>query len=264
MTVDPPAPYTSNLSKAQGLVPETLELLQLWEPGMTTVELKSRVKETGALDRATDTRVTDIVRRGFAQRYLIDEGKPAEWLKRLVESGLHRTALRQILLIYTARHNAIFHDFVTLVYWRKATSGVGEVTKADTLDFLERAVLLGRIQPRWSDSMMERGACNLLGTLKDFQMIAENRHGRRHTTPPGILAETVIFLAYELHFRAVEDRELPKHPDWALFGLMPAEVIALLEREAFKGHMQVQNAGQLLRIEWKFSDMNQVIHAITH
>ena len=32
--------YTTNLSKAQGMVPETLELLELWEPGMSVVELK--------------------------------------------------------------------------------------------------------------------------------------------------------------------------------------------------------------------------------
>ena len=35
--------YTTNLSKAQGMVTETLELLELWEPGMTVGELKARV-----------------------------------------------------------------------------------------------------------------------------------------------------------------------------------------------------------------------------
>lgn len=256
--------YNTNLSKAQGLVPETLDLLGLWLPGMTAAELKSRVKETGALDRATDTRVTDVVTRGFAQRYLIDEGRPAQWLKHLLQSGMNRSVLRQIIFIYTARHNPIFHDFVTSVYWRKAMSGTGEVTKADTRDFLERAVLTGKIQPRWADSMMERVTRYLLGTLEDFQMIGENRHGRRHATPPSILGETVLFLSYELHFRQVDDRDIPSHPDWALFGLMPSTVISLLEREASKDHLQVQNAGQILRIEWKYLEMIHVLNAIAH
>ena len=264
MTVSAPVLYNTNLSKAQGLISETVELLELWQPGMTTVDLKARVKETGALDRATDTRVTDVVTRGFAQRYLIDEGKPATWLKRLVLAGITRSALRQIILIYTARHNAIFHDFITTVYWRKSMSGTGEVTKADTRDFLERAVLTGNIQPRWADSMMERVTRYLLGTLEDFQMIGENRHGRRQATPPTILSETVLFLAYELHFHQLDDRDVTKHPDWALFGLMSTDVISLLEREASRGHLQLQNAGQILRIEWKYPDMEDALNAIAH
>jgi hypothetical protein len=257
-------PYNTNLSKAQGLVPETLELLGLWHPGMTVADLKNRVKETGALGKATNTRVTDVVTRGFAQRYLIDDGRPAAWLKHLLQSGINRSVLRQIIFLYTARHNPIFHDFVTSVYWRKAASSTGEVTKSDTCDFLERAVLTGHIKPRWADSMMERVPRYLLGTLEDFQMIGENRLGKRQASPPTILAETVLFLAYELHFHHLDDRELTKHPDWALFGLIPADVISLLEREASKGHLQVQNAGQILRIEWKYPEMIHVLNAITH
>lgn len=151
MTESPPAPYTTNLSKAQGLVPETLELLALWQPGMSAADLKSLVKQTGALGRATDTRITDVVSRGFAQRDLIDGGRPATWLKQLVDTGVNRSALHQIIFVYTARHNSVFHDFVTDVFWRKALSDSGEVTKEDTRDFLERATACGRIVPRWAD-----------------------------------------------------------------------------------------------------------------
>lgn len=260
----PTALYTTNLSKAQGLVPETMELLALWHPGMSAIELKSLVKQTGALGRATETRINDVVTRGFAQRYLIDEGRPASWLKNLVESGVNRSALHQIIFVYTARHNPVFHDFVTDVFWRKAFSDSGEVTKEDTRDFLERAAACGRIVPRWADSMMERVTSYLLGTLEDFRMIGENRHGRRQAKPPVILSETLLYLAHDLHFHAVEDRNIPDHTDWHLFGLTPADVIALLEREAGKGHLQVQNAGQLLRIEWKYPDMKDLIDALTH
>lgn len=264
MIVSPPTAYTTNLSKAQGLVSETMELLALWQPGMTAADLKNLVKQTGALGRATDTRITDVVSRGFAQRYLVEDGRPASWLKCLVESGVNRSALLQIFLIYTARHNEVFHDFVTSVFWRKAVSGTGEVTKEDTRDFLERAAACGRIVPRWADSMMERVTRYLLGTLEDFRMISENRHGRRQVKPPVIMAETVLFLAHELHFHGAEDRDIPQHRDWLLFGLMPADVIAALEKEASRGHMQIQNAGQLLRIEWKYPDMEHVIDALTH
>ncbi len=264
MTAAPLVLYNTNLSKAQGLVPETLELLGLWRPGMTALDLTARVKETGALGRATSTRVNDVISRGFAQRFLIDGGKPAEWLLQLMEEGANRAVIRQIILIFTARHNPVFHDFITTVYWRRAATASAEVSKADTRDFLERAVLTGRIHPRWADSMMERVTRYLLGTLADFQLIRENSPSRRQVTPPAILEETVLFLAHELHFRGIEDRELPRHPDWALFGLGPDEVVRLLERAAFGEHLQIQNAGQILRIEWKYPDMKHVLHAITH
>jgi len=264
MTDPPPTPYNTNLAKAQGLVPETMELLALWQPGTSAADLKTLAKQTGILGRATDTRIKDVVSRGFAQRYLIDDGRPAAWLKRLVEAGVNRSALHQILFLYTARHNAVFHDFVTEVYWRKAVSGTGEVTKEDTRDFLERAAACGRIVPRWADSMMERVTRYLLGTLEDFRMIGENRHGRRQAKPPVIMWETALFLAHELHFHGVEDRDISSHRDWHLFGLMPTDVIPLLEKEASRDHLQIQNAGQLLRIEWKYPDMEHVIDALTH
>jgi hypothetical protein len=87
MTATLPPPYTTNLAKAQGLVTETLELLAIWNPGMTAAELLASVRETGALGLATHTRVTDVVTRGFAQRYLIEDGRPAQWIQFLMQRG---------------------------------------------------------------------------------------------------------------------------------------------------------------------------------
>lgn len=264
MSAAPSVRYNTNLAKAQGLVPETLELLPLWQPGMAAIDLKKRVKETGALARASDTRITDVVNRGFAQRYLVDAGQPAANLKRLLEVGVNQAVIRQIIFVYTARHNPIFRDFVTTVYWRKADAAAGEVTKADARDFLERSVLAGHIRPRWSDSMMSRVASYLLGTLHDFQLITKNRCGYRMVKPPAILPDAACLLAHELHFRGIEDRQISAHPDWALFGLKPAAVLELLERAAALGHFHLQNAGQFLRIEWKHPDMNHLIDALAH
>lgn len=264
MSAAPPVRYNTNLAKAQGLVPETLELLALWQPGMAATDLKKRAKETGALARASDTRITDVVTRGFAQRYMVDAGQPAANLKRLLEAGVSRAVIRQIIFVYTARHNPIFRDFVTTVYWRKANLAAGEVTKADARDFLERSVLAGHIRPRWSENMMNRVASYLLGTLYDFQLITKNRRGLRLVNPPNLLPEAAFYLAHELHFRGIEDPQIPLHPDWALFGIQPANVPDLLERAAAQGHLHLQNAGQFLRIEWKYPDMNHFIDALAH
>jgi len=187
--------YTTNLSKAQGMVAETFELLELWEPGMTVGELKARVRATGALGKATQVRVDDLVGRAFAQRYLIDGGKPAQWLRNLLLKRVSRGLLRQLILIYTARANLILHDFIREVFWLKYSSPTGEVTKQDARDFIDRAVNRGALEKRWSESMVERVTRYLLGTLADFELIASNHFGKRQIRPLFIMPETIVFRA---------------------------------------------------------------------
>ncbi len=254
--------YTTNLSKAQGIIPETIELLSLWEPGMSAAKLKARARTSGALGKSTQTRVDDIVGRGFAQRYLIEDGLPARALKQLSRDASARRVLRQLLIIYTARSQAVLHDFITDVYWRKAAVRGGEITKQDTQDFLERAKAAGRTGTSWSEATTERVTCYLLGTLEDFEWIVENRSGRRQIRPPVMLPETALYLAYDLHFHGVGSQELIRHSDWRLFGLGPADVLGILEKLATQEHLQVQNAGALLRIEWVYTKMESVIDAI--
>ena len=256
--------YNTNLSKAQGIVPETVELLEIWEPGMESLDLKKKVHSSGALAKETATRISDIVTRGFAQRYLIKGDSPAAWLKELLRLGINSSAFRQILLIHTARHNPIFHDFVSSTYWRLATGVSGEIDMKDTRAFLEEAASDGRIQPRWADSMMVRVGRYLMGTLEDFQLIEKNRGAHRKIRPPVIFPETVRYLAADLHFSNTNDSSIPAHPDWQLFGLSPQDVLRELEKAATPNLMIVQNGGQFVRIEWLTESMEKALHAIAH
>ena len=256
--------YNTNLSKAQGIVPETIELLEIWEPGMKSLDLKKKVHSTGALSKETATRVSDIVTRGFAQRYLIKGDSPAKWLKELLRLGINSSAFRQILLIHTARHNPIFHDFVTSTYWRLAAGVSGEIEVKDTRAFLEEAASDGRIQPRWADSMIVRVGRYLMGTLEDFQLIEKNRGPHRKIRPPVIFQETVRYLAADLHFSGTDDSSIPAHPDWQLFGLTPQGVLRELEKASTPNLMIVQNGGHFVRIEWSSDSMEKALHAIAH
>jgi len=258
------APYTTNLSKAQGMLPETFELLELWEPAMTVVELKARVRETGALGRATQVRVDDIVGRAFAQRFLAHDGPPALHLRRMLQNRVPRGVLRQIILIYTARANRILHDFVREVYWTKCHSGAGEVGKQDARDFIERAVSRGDISPRWSDTMIERVTRYLLGTLVDFELISANSFGQRQIRPLFAAPETIVYLAYELHTAGLDDDAIMRHRDWGLLGLAQADVISSLENAATRGHLFIQHSGAVIRVEWTYASMEDMIDALTH
>ena len=72
--------YTTQLQAGLGMIPETLDLLRLWEPGMPPAHLAERVVEEGLFSRATARRARNIVSEMFAPRYLSDGGEVASRL----------------------------------------------------------------------------------------------------------------------------------------------------------------------------------------
>ena len=77
-----------------------------------------------------------------------------------------------------------------------------------------------------------------------------------------IMSETAVFLAYELHFGRAEDDAIVRHRDWGLFGLSPADVISSLDKAATQGHLFVQHSGSVLRVEWKYQTMEEMLDAL--
>ena len=254
--------YTTVLAKGQGMVQETVTLLKAWEPGMSVVELKKRVLEQGLLGRATALRVNDIVGRVFAVRYLCDGGKPAIRLKSLLEEGVPPAKLLQVLFLYTARVNPVLHDFVSDMYWKKYAAGSQVITRQDAMDFLHAAQESGRTERGWSESMMLRMARYLTGALTDFQLAGEDHNGRRDLVPFSITPLTALYLAHEIHFTGYSDDSVIDHADWRLFGLHKPDVVQELRRLASKGHFIVQYAGDLLRVSWNFTNMEEALRGI--
>ena len=121
--------YTTALAKGQGIIDETLALLNIWEQGMTAKQLADRAVEEGVLSRATAKRARDLVFEAFAPRYLIDGARPAIYLSELLNAGAIPTTLNQLLLVYAARANAVLHDFINEVYWAKYSAGASSLGK---------------------------------------------------------------------------------------------------------------------------------------
>jgi hypothetical protein len=253
--------YTTGLAKGQGLIDETLALLSVWEPGMPTMELANKVVQVGILGRATGYRARDIVTRAFASRYLVNGSRPAYYLKSLLKSGISSPSIPQILLIYTARANAILHDYICEVYWPQYASGASTMGRQEALKFLEDAYILGRMPQRWSENMMVRVARYLGGCLEDFGLLKSQRGGMREISPIHIRPLTFLFLAHELHFSGITDDGILKHPDWQLFGLEMIEILRELQRVS-SNHFIAQFSGEFLRISWKYQTMEEAIRAI--
>jgi hypothetical protein len=52
------------------------------------------------------------------------------------------------------------------------------------------------------------------------------------------------------------------HTDWALFGLTRTDVLDELKRLALQGHVIVQVAGDVVRIGWPYTSMEEVADVI--
>lgn len=253
--------YTTALSKGLGMISETLALMRIWDPSMSLADLKAAAVRNGVIGRATALRVKDIVGRVFGTRYLCDGGAPARQVKALLTAGVPPARLSQILLIHTARAHPVLHDFITDTYWPRYAAGARRITRQDARRFLERAADTGRIEPRWSDTMMSRVSGYLTGCLTDFQFAGDHRSGIREIRPPSLHPLTSLYLAHDLHFSGFGDRAVITHEDWQLFGLPPFDVRRTVERVA-NGHLIPQLSGDLVRITWHYQTMEEALRGI--
>jgi hypothetical protein len=254
--------YSTELSKGQGAVAETLSLLEFWQPGMSPEVLAQRVLSEGALSRSTAVRTRDLVQRVFTRRYLSAGGAAAAHLKYLLDQRADRNVIKQIMLIHTSRLHVILRDFITEVYWNRYSAGAERISRSDAEEFILRAQSDGRIAPPWSETMRLRVARYLTGTLADFGFLAEGKQTAKAMRSIRALPGTALYLAHEIHFKGFSDNSILELPDWKLFGLAREDVVQELSRLGANGHFIMQYAGDLLRISWRYQTMEACLDAI--
>lgn len=254
--------YTTQFQAGLGMVPETLSLLGIWQPGMSASQLADNVIEQGVFARTTARRARNIAAEMFAPRYLTDRGVPAQRLKSLLEARVAGDFLSQLFFLHTARAQRIFADFVREIFWPRYAAGADSLSKSDSEQFILRALDAGRMEKRWTESTVRRVSGYLLGCCSDFGLLgpgAAKRPIRRFAARK----DTVLYLAYDLHCAGTSDRELVSHSDWELFGLNSREALAELRLLDRDGHLLVQKGGEIVQISWTYKTMEEVIRVLS-
>jgi len=221
MSQDAARPYSTELRKGRGAVAETLTLLGAWVPGMPSTELQTLAVEQGIFGSSSAKRAQDLVSVVFARRYLVDGGKPASYLKYLVERGADRAVLRQLMLVYTARRNPVPRDFISEVFWAAFAAGAAALSIGEAEDFLRRAAVDGRIARPWSEVMHKRIAGDLLSTLADFGLLEDLKRPTKPIRSYRLLPDTVLFLAHEIHFKGFSDNSILCHKHFDVVVMNP-------------------------------------------
>ena len=253
--------YTTRFQAGLGLIQETRLLLGLYEEGMTAAELGRKALKSGLFPTVTARRLRNVVSECFAPRYLAEGGAPARYLKVLL-SRLDARELAQLLLLFTARSQAIFADFIRTVYWSKYEEGQRSISNEDASRFVRRALDDGLMEKRWTDTTVRRVSAYLTGCAADYGLLEPGHKTTRRILGSRVLPSIVNYLAYDLHFRSLSDNALVAHADWGLFGLDRDAVLDEIKRASRDGHFIVQSAGEAIRIAWKYASMGEACHGI--
>jgi hypothetical protein len=221
--------YTIAICKGSALLNETKTLLRAWQPSESMIQFRERVLREDLLGRMTAYRASDIVDRMFAWRFLRPDSRPALLLKRLLERGQAGHLFSDLCLLYASRNDDL---------------------------------LRGRMQKPWSEQVKIKVARGVLKAMADFGLMVEVSRTRRELVRFRPADRTIVYLAYELHFAGSTDAAVVDHRDWSLFGLTRAEVASALDRLSGEGWWLAQVAGSVVRVTWKFANMEEVVDAI--
>lgn len=252
--------YTTQLQAGLGLLEETRQLLQVYQPGMSASQLYEAALASGRFPLVTARRLRNIVVECFAPRYMCDPYVAAR-LKSLVD---HFTTaeLNQLLFIYTARANLVLADFVREVYWARYSAGRNDLQLEDARTFVNNSVREGKTQKPWSETTIKRISSYLMGCCADYGLLTTTGRNQRSIAAYRILPKVAAYLAYDLKFSGLGDNQIVSSSDWDLFGLERTDVRDQLKRLSLQGLLIFQAASDVVHIGWTYKSMEELIDVI--
>jgi hypothetical protein len=262
MATDTTERYTIRICKGTALLPETRVLLQEWQPGDTRSDLAQRTLENDLLGKSTAHRVNDIVRKGFAPRFLLPDPRAARYVKRLLEKRPNSDWFGNLCLLHAARADMLVRDAVTVLLRRACDEGRLALSVDAVISFLCESEEQGKMTTPWSSETKRKVARGLLKMLTEFGFLRRRTRGPRdiRTFHPDPLA--VAYLAYDLHFKDFTDAGVVSHPDWRIWGLDEGPVRVVMDDLSRYGLWVFQAAGSVVRITWNVASMEEAVDVI--
>lgn len=255
--------YNTQLRAGLGLVNETKELLDLWSLGMKPRQLYQLALASGRFPNITASSLRNIIIKCFARRYLVNKGIPALHLKRLVPY-ISMAEYQQLLFLFTCRATPILSDFVKQVYWAKYAAGYAQISNEDARVFVAQAVDEGKTTEHWPEDTVRRVASNLTRCCADYGMLENGSKPSRRILAFHAYPKIIAYIAYELHLAGMGDNALLSYHDWQLFGLSRPDLLAEIKRLSLKGFFIVQAAGEIVKISWKYQNMEALCDVLAN
>ena len=252
--------YTIAICKGAALLQPTRQMVQLWEPSMSQEGLYQAAVTSGVFGPRSAYRAKDIVSRVFAPRFLRPTNWPARCLKACVAASLPNDVFADLILVFSARNDALLSDFLTKVFWPAARLNRPYLAISDAINLIEQGEMEHRIDEPWSPTVKTKIARGLLGALRDCGYLGSERVANRSITKHACSWRTCIVLA-AVHYFEGTCHELVKH-DWQCLGLREEESAQILADHAAKVGVVVQMGGGAMKIAWPAQTIEGVISGI--
>ena len=253
--------YTTQLGAGLGMVAESQQLLQVWEPGDTPVRLTEKAVQAGLFSRATARRTRNLVVEMFAPRFLVDGDKPARRLRTLAQSGVSKEALSQFFFLKQLERM----PFLRILSWSctgRNTAPAFSPSRRPT----QRGLFDGRStmeRPRRSGVMKWwTGSRVILSAVAGISACCPGVESTRSIQRFSIRKEVALYLAHDLHFAGYSDMTVATHRDWSLFGLENTDVVKVLKNLASDGHFFIQCTADLVQISWVYKTEKELLNAL--
>lgn len=246
--------YCRTLNYGGAAIDRCMYILEYWELGMDANDLYERILQEGRDSNITASSLKHSVKELFKYRFLTEEALP--WTEMLVamRQKLSSAAIAQICFLLTCRCERMFADFLLQEYWPRVGRGEKQILKETLHAFLSIAALEGRGGCCWTESRFNRALSSLSAACSGFDLIKRDQSGWQ-LTPPMLLDEIALCLAYDLKGKGFTGDELISHKDWQLFGLTSSKVLARLQDKTFQPYFEISETLSATVFSWKKLNM---------
>lgn len=246
--------YTTQLTQGTAVVEETLAMLLAYQPEMNKDDFFNLIIDNGVLPYTSESRIKHLIYDVFYQRFVKYNPHIACWLKTIREKGLMLDEMSQILMLYCARCNALYYDFITNVLNRFRSAELKIMPREDINTFIEALQVDGLIN--WSESVRKKNAGYISSAMLGF-----GQYSRKQEILPVSLSDFVfLYILHDLHFSGISDNGILEDCDWQLFNLTRHEVASRILDLSLKGGYIAQYSGDLLTVSWSYKSMEDFIN----
>ena len=258
MSSDDSKAYTAKIIRAPALIHDTKVFLSCWDEALSVDENIQKAISDNIFARPARFYVKQFL-TAFRERYVFGDERDAA-LRKLVRRGKDNAVIDRILYYYTTHADNLLYDFVVNYIFAAQSRGVEYISTKDAQEYTKKLSDEGKTSSKWGDTVCNRVARNILTSLRDFHILEGNV--KKRIAPVYLPIEAFLYIAFSIGREVNSGDKVVNHQDWKLFLIDTATVERLFLEAHQRGFLSYQTAGNLMRIEYRFKSIGEVVDAI--
>jgi len=258
--VNPAKNYSSRMSGAGSLIPETKIILSELAKGIGMKELERNVFVDNILDKVTLSSRKKTY-SAIKLRFLLNPELDRVILIKLINSHLNDSIKDLILYYYLSKAEVIAYDLTTQFLYEQNQNGNLGVSKDDTLAFFESQREKHPEIDTWTPTTRLRIVEHYLAIMKDFKILKGSR--KKLFDVPFIPLEVVLFVIYSLLDAGLNAKQILNSHDFKLFFFSKSDIIKYLDEATRKALIKFKYTGEIYELVPCFKDLEGYVNEIT-